>query len=551
MKNRIFILGLDSATFSVIDPLVKKKRLPNFAKIYSEGVRAEMISTYPPRTAPAWVSLMTGQNPGKHGIFDFWDSEFKGYDRISTKLVTSSNYAGQTFFDILSRNEKRVGALFVPMTYPTWAINGEMIAGPPLSPEGGESLSYPSGIYGELGVKHDVHIFPPSIKTLTNPNKTISDLLLMEDARTDVALKLWEAKDYDCFMYVLESIDIIQHRFWRNFKSKEGGEFNDVIPQFYEKVDGIISRILGHLGKNDILMIVSDHGMTSHPKTCFNTNAWLATKGLLSFSKRKAFLSDLLRNTKNLTQKMLPQRHYRELKKKVKGSESRVAKNIRMSERGTSIINWANTTAFRVPMPDPPLEGIMINLQGRQTQGIISDALKEKTTKEIANAVLNIKEPLSGKNIVKTVFFRDDLYNGPMAHKMPDIIIEFVDGYKAAGGLSTDEFTQTPDVQFLRQSGTHAQKGIFMALGSPFTKGKHLNPIHITDFAPMMLYAMNQLVPSIMDGSIHLEGFKEEFVKENELHIGEVEASRDTSQAKLTDEEISQIEEKLKGLGYL
>lgn len=72
MTPRVVVLGWDSATFDVIDPLVAAGRLPHLAAIMDRGFRAPLRSTWPPMTDCAWTSAFTGRNPGAHGIFGSW-----------------------------------------------------------------------------------------------------------------------------------------------------------------------------------------------------------------------------------------------------------------------------------------------------------------------------------------------------------------------------------------------------------------------------------------------------------------------------------------------
>ena len=86
--NRIFLLGWDGATFDLIRPWVAQGKLPNIARLMETGVHGPLRSTIPPWTFPAWTSFMTGKNPGKHGIFDFFAP--------SPALTTSSSSMAAT-----------------------------------------------------------------------------------------------------------------------------------------------------------------------------------------------------------------------------------------------------------------------------------------------------------------------------------------------------------------------------------------------------------------------------------------------------------------------
>jgi len=70
-KKKIIIIGLDGATFDLINPLLEQGLLPNLERLINGGVSEELQFTIPPVTAPAWISFLTGKNPGSHGAYNF------------------------------------------------------------------------------------------------------------------------------------------------------------------------------------------------------------------------------------------------------------------------------------------------------------------------------------------------------------------------------------------------------------------------------------------------------------------------------------------------
>jgi predicted AlkP superfamily phosphohydrolase/phosphomutase len=68
----VIVIALDGATFDLLDPWLDEGVLPTLARLIAGGVSGRLSSTLPPITAPAWASFMTGKNPGKHGVFDFF-----------------------------------------------------------------------------------------------------------------------------------------------------------------------------------------------------------------------------------------------------------------------------------------------------------------------------------------------------------------------------------------------------------------------------------------------------------------------------------------------
>ena len=71
MKKKVIVVGLDGLEPSIIETLLQRNELPNFARLRDSGNYSRLRTTYPAQTPVAWSSFMTGTNPGGHGIFDF------------------------------------------------------------------------------------------------------------------------------------------------------------------------------------------------------------------------------------------------------------------------------------------------------------------------------------------------------------------------------------------------------------------------------------------------------------------------------------------------
>jgi len=68
---RVFLLGLDGMTLKAVEPYARSGLLPNFKRAMDEGSFGVLRSTIPPVIGPAWLSMTTGKNSGKHGLFEF------------------------------------------------------------------------------------------------------------------------------------------------------------------------------------------------------------------------------------------------------------------------------------------------------------------------------------------------------------------------------------------------------------------------------------------------------------------------------------------------
>ena len=103
-KIKTVIIGLDGATYDLIDPLVKEGIMPNLGRIMEQGARAVLHSTIHPLTPPAWATLMTGRTPGNHGVFDFIGRNPKTYLPNCSSPQQSRHRRRRSYHRLLGNN---------------------------------------------------------------------------------------------------------------------------------------------------------------------------------------------------------------------------------------------------------------------------------------------------------------------------------------------------------------------------------------------------------------------------------------------------------------
>ena len=148
---RLTVIGLDAATFDVIDPMIEAGELPNLAEIFESGSRGVLRSTTHPLTTQAWTTMLTGVNAGRHGMWDFCERDETGY---RLRMVNGSYRRAPAVWDHLTAAGRSVGIVNVPFTWPAPEVNGFLIAGvDAASRERG--LTYPDTLLADLRRRYD------------------------------------------------------------------------------------------------------------------------------------------------------------------------------------------------------------------------------------------------------------------------------------------------------------------------------------------------------------------------------------------------------------
>lgn len=550
--TRLAIIGIDGATYEIIRPMVAAGELPHIARLLREGASGDLESEKPPMTPPAWTSMFTGLNPGRHGVFHFIRRKLGTYE---CALNDSRNYAGKDMMSLLGRRGWSVGALSVPMTYPPIPMPaGWMVSGIPM-PLHGDTIAWPKGTVAEMErvlgrpYRPDVDYGPYDGDT----EREREDLDLFEPLRRDLfdierdRLRLTEhflrEHPTDLFFTVVSVTDRCQHYFWK-FQDRshpgwsEEGErrYGETIRDAYRLADEFVGRVRAIVGDEVPVAIVSDHGFGPQHWD-FHVNQWLEEQGFLVrrrvpyWTWGRVSLGDALRRLRlgALARALGPL------------ARMPLARPKRKTHADARDVVWERTRAFG------QLHGICVNLEGREPHGVVrgEDGYR-RTVAEIVARLRELQGPEGGPAVDYTVV-KEDEYHGPRTAEAPDVQYQMM-------GLSciAKEDWGTRDLYLRRRlapiSGQHRFNGVFALRAPGVEAGSVIEGMHIQDTAPTLLYAVREAVPRWMDGRVRgdlmSQPWEPDWDRGEEPDAGSTAASFDDADAKA-------IEESLRGLGYL
>lgn len=285
-RPKVLVLGLDGATYDIIDPLVAAGKLPNLARLMQGGARAELISVDPTISPAVWTEMATGKVRAKNGVINFRSIQ--------------SMLQAKRFWDIAHDAGKTIGML-------DW-----LVSWPPLIDDDGKSFWVPDHTArGPEAVPKRLEFLQALVGATRNDravtladratwavDAVLSGLRLSTLGTAAVTVvqigaskandldKMWRLQRVALALYrdlflalraeyrpelaavTFYGTDSLSHKYWRYFDPthfpdttpEDVARYGRVLTDYYEAADAALGEILATVDEQTTVLVVSDHG---------------------------------------------------------------------------------------------------------------------------------------------------------------------------------------------------------------------------------------------------------------------------------------------------
>ena len=212
--------------------------------------------------------------------------------------------------------------------------------------------------------------------------------------------------------YYFGNVDQVSHMMWRArdpghpaYDAAKDAPYAHVIDDLYVGLDQIVGEAAAKLGPSDLLVVMSDHGFTSWRRS-FHLNSWLRDNGYLAV--RNPYLREDPGNFGN--------------------------------------VDWTKTRAYALG-----LNGLYINVKGREGSGIVAPADRAALSRELAAKLLTVVDPWTNQPAITKMFQREEAYQLRGTEDIaPDLIVGYAKGMRgsdesALGGLPREVIVDNTD----------------------------------------------------------------------------------------------------------
>ncbi len=472
---RTLIFGVDGLSFRVLHPMMQAGYLPNFQALAHNGVEAVLESRYPPLTPPGWMSLITGLKPAKHGVYDFWEYDEQGADRLMTHRK-----GGKAIWNLLSDYGKRVIVVNVPLTYPPDPVNGIVVSGIQGTSERG-NFTYPNEFREELlahvpDYRIDVDV-TSVVQGKLSPAQAAVQLI---EKRTALMRYLLNEKDWDFAFIAFCAADYLQHLMWEEVLALE-----PQVVRYFRLLDEALGQAHAALGTDGSLFVVSDHGFQG-ARVKFAINQYLFCRKWLYSSQHLKHRTLLHSLGKGMLNRLGLLEHGRAIKLRLLHPpeqpltrQTPYLTRAQQMTAGVSVASWSCSSAAFADL-------------------CITRALSTQQMDDLRGELLELTDPINGHKLVDAIYGTEVFGQGPFQPREEHLLL-----------LPTDGYTFTPVLgqpwlwdRERRLFGTHQIDGVLYACGPSIKAGIKGPPAEIYDVVPTVLRTMNLPLPDNLDGRV-------------------------------------------------
>ncbi|HEU5179373.1 MAG TPA: alkaline phosphatase family protein [Candidatus Polarisedimenticolia bacterium] len=294
---KIVLVGIDGATFKVLDPLLRDGSLPSLQKLIARGARGVLKSLPQPLSPAVWTTVVTGQEPAVHGIRDFLVLHPGAPDGKTATLVSSNDRRSLALWNLAGAFGDTVGFAGWWATWPAEPVRGWIVSdrmarsrfsewhdGTPTS-----LLTFPRKLASELALLRVDPSRPPleEIRDLAafSPGEMAEFLAVKKpifahglsvlkfsycEQRTyeEMSLRMLSREVPDLTGIYLVANDPVSHTFWHDYEPQsfsgvppeEVKRLGRLIPSLSMHNDRFLARLLKTLPRDTVVIVVSDHG---------------------------------------------------------------------------------------------------------------------------------------------------------------------------------------------------------------------------------------------------------------------------------------------------
>ena len=476
--------------------------LPTFQRLFAEGARVELDSTAGQLPDTVWPAIYSGMNPGHFPKYFYVQ-----YDATSggLKMMNDDSIGATPFWQYLSDAGRRVCVLDVPKS-PVSRMEGVYLANWGTHAAKTARASHPPELLGQIKQCFGPHPVGECDAVDENP-RALAGLRrrILEGVRIRGELYrfLLEREPWDIFFAAFSEAHCAGHHFWRFLDPTHPGYdradqhgLRDTVKVIYQAIDRELGRIIDSAGLNTRCLVFSGHGMGPIWHASWNLQEILDRLGFgrIGAQSRAADSQVAAANPWRFVKRVLPGRFQYAIKALLPAA----MQNELIFRWYAGPRDWAGCRAIAVPNNDS-VGAIRLQVKGRDRHGIIARSDYQQTCDAIAEALYALRDPATGRAVVRLVSMLHKEFLGPHTGDLPDLTVLWDQSF-AWNEVASPALGRLKIRMQDNRSGSHTPHGFLLARGYGENPGQDLGRATLYDIAPTVLSAAAIDPPGVMEG---------------------------------------------------
>jgi predicted AlkP superfamily phosphohydrolase/phosphomutase len=239
--------------------------------------------------------------------------------------------------------------------------------------------------------------FPADQKALSEGILSDDEYLTQAHLVLDESMRLYEHElsrfKEGVFFFYFSSVDQNCHMLLRTmdpshplYRPNASDAVKNAVRGFYQRMDVALGRTLEKVDSSTTLYVLSDHGFAPFTRE-FNLNTWLYEQGYLALTDdRKLGHGEFFQ-----------------------------------------YVDWSRTKAYGLG-----INGLYINLEGRDQHGVVRPHEVLNLKNEIAQKLSTVRDPKNNAPVITNAYDSQTIYSGPFVDLAPDIVVGYQRGYRSS-----------------------------------------------------------------------------------------------------------------------
>jgi predicted AlkP superfamily phosphohydrolase/phosphomutase len=478
-------------------------KLPTFRRMMETGLHAELKTTSAQLPDTVWASTYTGTNPANLEKYFYvqYDPATGGLKHVSDDVIT-----GVPFWDHLSKAGRRAGVVDVPKVRLSRPINGFHLTNWGAHATKTARASEPESLLREVNARFGKHPVGDCDAVDNRPaaHRALRRQIL-DGVKAHGELFRWLARGrpWDVLFCGFSAPHCAGHHFWQ-YQDKDHPRYcpgdpwglADTLEEVYRAIDCEIAEMIELAGPRTAVMVVAGHGMGALYHASWSLDDIL---DLLGYGKTGAFAAAGKRkghvNPWRILKMIVPGRLQYAIKNSLPASLQ--DELLFLWYKGGK--DWSGRRAFALPNNDS-VGAIRIPVRGRDRYGVVPPGAEHRRLcREIAAALLELRDPVTGCSIVRQVTVASDEFAGPYLDQLPDITVLWEQSFPWQAVFSP-RFGELAIPRQDGRTGTHTPHGFVLLAGPGIDANVELRGRSTYDIAPTILENAGIAVPAHMEG---------------------------------------------------